>query len=63
MLFKASRFKLSKSGREAAKSSALTSYFILSAGRMAKGAYSNFGKATAMLKLIESSFGWIPFWA
>jgi hypothetical protein len=50
-------FILSKSGRAAAMSSALTSGFELSDGGRASGAYSNLGKSTSILNLIESSVG------
>lgn len=63
MLFKASRLRLSRSGKTAAISSALTSGFSrgTSVGGKAKGDGSNLGKSTSMLKFIDSSLGLIPF--
>lgn len=62
MLFKAFISNESRSGNEAAISSALTSGFSLtySGGNNAKGAGSNLGKSTSMLNCKDSSFGLIP---
>ena len=54
-------FILSKSGKAAAISSALTSGYIFSDGGRANGAISNLGRSTSMLNLIESSLTYIPF--
>jgi hypothetical protein len=67
MLLNAPISKLSKSGNYAAMSSALTSYTILyyipSDGMIASGAASILGRFTSILKLIESSLGYIPCYA